>query len=66
MTTLVAMDPGEPLVQVTAVEKTLQGLVLDPAVDVPGLAQLLGMLRTFGLVFLLPGSVPIKGNPFNL
>ncbi len=44
VTALVAVDPGEPLMQVTAVEKALQGLVLDPAVDVPGLAQLLGVI----------------------
>jgi hypothetical protein len=33
--TLVAVDPGEALVEVAAVEKAIQGLVLDAPVDVP-------------------------------
>jgi len=32
------VDPGEALVEVSAVEKAIQGLVLDAPVDVPGLA----------------------------
>jgi len=44
VTTLVAVDPGEAFVEVSAVEETLQGLVFDAAMDVFGLAQLVGML----------------------
>jgi hypothetical protein len=40
----VAVDPGEALVEVAAIEKAVQGLVLDAAMNVPGLAQLIRVL----------------------
>jgi len=43
VTTLVAVDPGEALVQVAAVEKAIQGFVLDTAMDVVGRPQLVGV-----------------------
>ena len=44
VTTLVAVDPGEAFVEVSAVEETIEGLVFDAAMDVSGLAQLISVL----------------------
>jgi len=63
VTALVAVDSGEAFVEVAAVEKAIQGFVLDAPVYVPGLAQLVGVLTdaTMATLGSVGGSVGGSG-----